>query len=547
MRALMGSIGVVLLGVAAAVLIGFSSALVSVISLAATTALIMGGTQHPLSVPPDSQGFVDSYAAGANNRYIECGADCTLVGVVTPEQFFPVFGTLTFNQSVAAGRQNLDDCIGGRPCTFTRTFPLSGTVREPLPADTYRVFGYSSSATIATLEKRRLADAGGPDVSFEVIGNPNRPNGGFLARGPEGLTIPILDVTFSGPTPTDTPFKTEDTTRQYDGWSDGPVNPLNILADINALAGIGLLHSDYFGPTVGEPILQDEYGDTTYFLIPTKTLPLLMPLKQIPVVGPFVAAVLDAPLRVLVEAGYDRRSSPGKPTGWNIFYTPNPIALTLNFLRAIPTGWDDAISQAAGNPDLRPFGTKPAGPYGVGGPPVTMDPTTNEQNQQLTTPANDDTGSARTHLTSTADTGNDAQQQSLAAEQSVTPQQTTDVTTVTTAKADAPDTDPPTTKTPDTDPPTTKTPDTDPPTTKTPDTDPPTAKTPDGDPASTSTATTLSPPKVRNPIGADRPKLSDLGPAIKRAITKPDKREATSGDDTSRDATKTGDSDKRAA
>jgi hypothetical protein len=161
MRALMRSIGVVMLGVAAAVFIGFSSALVSVISLAATTALIMGGTMHPLSFPPDTQDFVDSYTAGANNRYIECGADCTLAGAVTPEQFFPVFGMLTFNQSVEQGRQNLDDCIGGRSCTFTRTFPLSGTVREPLPADTYRVFGYSSSATIATLEKRRLADAGG--------------------------------------------------------------------------------------------------------------------------------------------------------------------------------------------------------------------------------------------------------------------------------------------------------------------------------------------------------------------------------------------------
>jgi hypothetical protein len=330
----------------------------------------------------------------------------------------------------------------------------------------YRVFGYSQSATIATLEKRlaETDDVGeGPDVSFEVIGNPNRPNGGFLARGPEGLTIPFLDVTFSGATPTDTQYETDDTTRQYDGWSDGPVNPLNMLADINAIMGVFLLHGDYFGPNVAEPILQDAYGDTTYYLIPTETLPLLIPLEQIPAVGPFVAAVLDAPIRVLVEAGYDRTTSPGEPTGWNIFYTPNPIALTVNYLVAIPTGWDDAISQAAGDPDIRPFQTEPAGPYGVGGPPVTMNPTTNEQNQQVTTVANDETDAFTTDQQGTADTGNDVQRQSVAAQQSVTPQQTTGVRTETTAKEDDSKTDPPAAETQDADPPAAETPDADPP------------------------------------------------------------------------------------
>jgi hypothetical protein len=533
MRAVVRSIGVMLLGAATAVLISFCGALVSGMALAATTALIMGGTFHPLSFPPDPQGFVDGYTADANDRYLECQADCTVVGVVTPEQFFPIFGTLTFNQSVAQGRRNLDDCIEGRACTYTRTSPLSGTTTGPLAADSYRVFGYSQSATIATLEKRRLADtAASPDVSFEVIGNPNRPHGGFLARGPQGLTIPILDVTFSGPTPTDTQFETEDTTHQYDGWSDGPVNPLNILADINALLGIGLMHSNYFGSTAGQPILQDEYGDTSYFLIPAITLPLLMPLNQIPVVGPFVAAVLDAPLRVLVEAGYDRTSSPGKPTGWNIFYTPNPIALTVNFLRAIPTGWDDAISQAAGNPNLRPFGTEPAGPYGVGGPPVTMDPTTNEQSQRLTTPANDDTGSFRTDLNVTTDTRHDVQQQSVAAPPAATPAQNTGVTTATKAKKDDTKTDPPDVEPLDVEPPDAKMPE---------------AKTPDADAESKPTDTVPSRSKVRNPVGADRAKLSDLGPAVKQLLAKPDERDATDSDDTSHDANKTGDSENHAA
>jgi hypothetical protein len=70
MRAVVRSIGVVLLGIAAAVLLGLSSALVSVIALAATTALIMGGTTNRSAFAADAE-FVDGYTAGAN-RCIGC-------------------------------------------------------------------------------------------------------------------------------------------------------------------------------------------------------------------------------------------------------------------------------------------------------------------------------------------------------------------------------------------------------------------------------------------------------------------------------------------
>ena len=149
------------------------------------------------------------------------------------------------------------------------------------------------------------------------------------------------------------------------------------------------------------------------------------------------------------------------------------------------------------------------------------------QNQQLTTLANDETDSLTTNLDRTADTGNDVQQQSVAARQLATPQQSTGVTTETTAKEDDTKTDPPVADTPDA--------------------TPPAAKTPDADTASTPSVTIPSRSKGRNPIGADRPKLNHPAPAIKRAFTKPDKRDATDGDDTSQDATKTGDSDKPAA
>lgn len=308
MRAVFRFMNVVLLGAFTAALLASSLVFVSAVAVAAKVVLAMGGTGGSLSVPPDSQSMVDGYTGAVTNTYIDCDpSDCTVVGAVTPEEFWPVAGQLTFDRSVALGRQQLDDCISGAACIHTRTFPLSGTTTGPLPAEIYEVFGFSQSATIVTLEKRHLAETHaegeGPDAVFHVIGNPNRPNGGFLARFIDGFTIPILNVTFFGPTPTDTQYQTADYTRQFDGWSDNPTNPL---------------------------------------------------------------------------------------------------LLARNLLRAIPTGFDDALSQAAGDLEFRPFGTGPAGPYGVGGPAVTISPATTDENQQSATSDVDDPQTSAAGLSVTA-------------------------------------------------------------------------------------------------------------------------------------------------
>ena len=76
------------------------------------------------------------------------------------------------------------------------------------------IYGYSQGAIIANLEKRKLAEqypAGttAPDIDFVLSGDINLPNGGLSTRFP-GLYIPILDVSFNGPAPTDTQFDTVD-------------------------------------------------------------------------------------------------------------------------------------------------------------------------------------------------------------------------------------------------------------------------------------------------------------------------------------------------
>jgi PE-PPE domain-containing protein len=355
-RRLIHSVGVVFLVMSTTVVLVTTQTMTALVALTAT-ALIMGGTGHPLSTPQDTPEFIDGYANDANNDYILltgfCGTDaCTPTAVSTPEQFAPVAGTMPFDQSVGQGVGNLDQAINAQPA-----------------GESLVVFGYSQSARIASIEKGNLAAAGSTlPVSFVLIGNPNRPNGGILQRF-EGLSVPIAGITFDGATPTNTDFKTVDVTRQYDGYSDFPNNPLNPFATANAIAGIQYVHGDYQSVGLGNALYQGSYGDTDYYMIPSQRLPLLMPLDQAGVPSPIVT-MLDAPARVLVESGYDRTISPGAPTTASIMYFPDPVKTGTNFIIAIPTGIDDGAQEAA---NIRPFGTPPIdqrSPYGVGGPPV---------------------------------------------------------------------------------------------------------------------------------------------------------------------------------
>jgi hypothetical protein len=178
-------------------------------------------------------------------------------------------------------------------------------------------------------------------------------------------------VTFSGATvtnsPQPTPLTTVDIVHQYDPVGDFPLNPLNPLSLINALIGFAYEHPEL---GTGTAELQGQYQDSTYYLVPTETLPMVRPLTIVPYLGPLMATVIDPPLRVLVETGYNRTINPGAPTPAKYLYIPNPFDVAINTLQAIPTGWDNGIAYVTGDPANRPFHTAPQGPYGVGGPPV---------------------------------------------------------------------------------------------------------------------------------------------------------------------------------
>lgn len=387
----------------------FTSVIASV-AVARTTVLAMGGTGHPLSTPPDTLPYVQQFIDAAINNFVLPasstgstgipGGPYNSVAVITPAEDAPSVGTLPVEESVAVGLASLHSCITSSVCNYNENI---GSV-APSTADSFVVFGYSQSAVIAMMEKAKLAaeyaDGEGPTVTFVVIGN-SRPNGSLAARDTSGIVTYLLlgaerDEQLTRPVPTDTQYATVDVAIQYDGISDFPVNPLNLLAVLNAYAGMGFLHTTYGNHSLSEPgvVDQGQYGDTHYYLFPTSVLPLLTAVQLIPIVGPLLADAVDPPLRVLVEAGYDRTISPGQPTSFNLLYFPDPVKTTVDFLRAIPTGWDNALEDVFG---IRAFGTTRPGPYGVGGPAV-------EYVTSDSTPATDASSASPPATTSTTTT-----------------------------------------------------------------------------------------------------------------------------------------------
>ena len=399
-RAIAHSLWVGILALLGSVVLAISWTITTAVALQATTALIMGGTGHPLVAPTDQPPFVTAYLNNAIDSYIDpaaaagtgtAGPATNAVAVYTPEQFFPVAGSGTFGNSVATGLANLHNCIAVSACVYNNDPAVTPTVgsQPPAPTDQFIVFGYSQSAVIAALAKRDLINSyqpGDPSISFFLVADPMRPNGGILMRFKGFPTIPLLNIPFYGAAPTNsavvndggTPndpsddtyaYPTVDVAQQYDGLGgDFPVRPLNLLATANAIAGYIYLHGNVVNQPLSDALFQGKVGDTSYYLFPTSTLPILMPLQQIGVPKP-ILGFLDAPLRVIIEDAYARTVSPGTPTGISILPIGNPVALAVHLVESIPVGIDNALQDLGVG---RVLGTTAPGTFGVGGPSLPV-------------------------------------------------------------------------------------------------------------------------------------------------------------------------------
>lgn len=322
--------------------LGAVAAVLSAVSLAAV-ALIVPGTGTP------DANDVDKYLENFRDYYMqtpcEDGGGCAdddLEGVNYYASFWPIplpgwcdpGRCEKFDVSVDDGVDNLGDALDN-----LQELGYQGDVI---------IAGYSQGARVVTIAKMQFANGQydefleslGEDaeVKFVYIGNPNRPNGGLLTRLGAFGHIPVIDVTTGEPTPIDTDFDTEDWAIRWEGIADFPLYLFNPLAVANSLLGFYYDHGTYLainggsdpgetpaGYTVEEweaitsnPELYPEIvdiqvdGDTTYYTITPKYLPLVRPLHGLPG-GKAIADLIEPLLRVIIEeTGYDRDSSFGE-------------------------------------------------------------------------------------------------------------------------------------------------------------------------------------------------------------------------------------------
>ena len=287
--------------VAAAVTVGLTPTVSSAPVLAAATVDYLRGTNIGWS--PTDQEYRDFISRVLDGTDTPADAPTSSGLVNYNAGFWPVSNNylfdLTWNKSVAQGVARLED-------------------RDPQDDV---VFGNSQGSVV--ISRYLAAHPEGTGNTFVLVENPSRPNGGVMERF-RGLYIPILDVSFTGATP-DNGDITIDVARQYDGWADFPTYPLNVLATVNAIMGMVLVHgqtqteltaADIEAAKAGGKAYYQEHGTSTYYLIRTPLVPLLMPLKGI-VPDPILGAI-DPVLRNLIEMGYDR-SDYSKPTRAQLF------------------------------------------------------------------------------------------------------------------------------------------------------------------------------------------------------------------------------------
>lgn len=208
--------------------------------------------------------------------------------------------------------------------------------------------GYSQGASVITRWLSENGNGINPDapsaekLSFILIGNPNRPNGGLLARMP-GTHVPILGVTFNGATP-ESQYTVTDVVRQYDLFGDFPIDPLNVFSLLNVLADAGDIHGDYSNVDLDDPLnWTQQHGNTTYVMDYSDNLPLLKPVYEIAAKsGKTNTPIIDAAepiLRYLVELGYDRTSQSNPMTF-------QPGSSVVRFVQTLPE-FAQAIKQGA--------------------------------------------------------------------------------------------------------------------------------------------------------------------------------------------------------
>lgn len=318
------SLGAMVSAVLCAAMLGLTSTPTSVIvdqlvarlRLLADQGWIMSGTGQP---DPTVGPYISQILAG----YLQPEAPhfdgqptfpgYTFQGLTTPEQFCPFVcipgqPPLDFGQSLDQGVAALHQSI----------------LPQLLAGDNVTVFGFSQSATIATIEMQNLiADAGTAgnptldelgNLHVVLIGDPNNPIGGILDRFqfPDGQHMPFVNIPLSlDGTPTEH-ISTDIYTGEYDGWANFPQDPTNILAVINALIGIQTVHPFYPAYTaeqLASAINVGTVGEANLYMIP-QNLPILQFMFNGGTAGQFFGDFFSPWARLFINWGYGNAGDP---------------------------------------------------------------------------------------------------------------------------------------------------------------------------------------------------------------------------------------------
>jgi hypothetical protein len=317
--------------------------------------LFMGGSGNPI---PNAT-YVNGVLNWVNQNFAVTMSNA--LPLFTPEGLYPVTGikNLPANTSVSQGITILQSAIN------QQLFPTSGT-----GAPSVAVLGYSQSSVISSLVMQNILSGNYPfqvpstsQLGFTLLGDPMNPNGGLLERF-AGLTFPSLGFDFYGATPPNTPYNTAIYTLEYDGFADFPQYPIDVLSDLNAVLGIQYVHGTYAsinpnalpqGDTMielpGSATLPGGTGATNYYMISQPNLPLLDPVRAIPIIGNPIADLAQPDLAVLVNLGYGSTAQ-GWSTGPANVPTPFgviPPVSPIDVAGALAAGTQQGMSAFAGD------------------------------------------------------------------------------------------------------------------------------------------------------------------------------------------------------
>jgi hypothetical protein len=199
-------------------------------------------------------------------------------------------------------------------------------------------FGYSQSSALSGLTMQQLASAGVPanDLHFVLVGDPSTPDGGIYSEfGLTDIAPGLNDLTPDNLYPSDV------YTLEYDPVGDWPRYSSDLLSDLNAVEGLLFEHLAYLGLTpqqIADAIPLDTTGDSlsSYYMIPSETLPILDPVLLMPVVGQPLYDLLEPDTSILVNLGYGSITD-----GWN--QGPADSVTTVNW--GLPDmDWNQVVS-----------------------------------------------------------------------------------------------------------------------------------------------------------------------------------------------------------